>query len=37
LLESSVDGRAEVWNALVKINSGHGTLADSLRSELELL
>jgi hypothetical protein len=37
LLEGTVDGRAEVRDALVEVNSGNSTLADALRSELELL
>ena len=37
LLESTVDGRAEVRHALIEIDSGNSTLGDALRSELELL
>jgi hypothetical protein len=37
LLEGTVDGRTEVGDALVEVNSGNSTLADALRSELELL
>lgn len=36
LLEGTVDGRPD-GDTLVEVNSGKGTLADALRSELEFL
>jgi hypothetical protein len=37
LLKSPVDGRTEIRDTLVKLNSGHGTLADAFRSEFKFL
>ena len=37
LLESPVDGRADVGDVLPEVNGGDGTLGDALGSELELL
>jgi hypothetical protein len=37
LLESPVERRADVGNALPKLNSGNSSLGDALGGELELL
>ena len=37
LLESAVDGRANVGNVLPEVDSGDRAFGDALRGELELL
>lgn len=37
LLESTVDGRADIGHVLVELDGGNSTLADTLWGEFELL
>jgi hypothetical protein len=37
LLESAIDRRADIWDALPEVNSGDRTLADTLWCEFKLL
>jgi hypothetical protein len=37
LLESTVNGGTKVWNTLVEVDSGDGTLRNAFRGEFKLL